>query len=1290
MGQYDTTLGAMSVGYVLAWGLYGVLSTQAFSYFQKFPKDNKWLKLLVSSLWLLDTVQLALIGQMLYDWLVINYGNPASFQVNSIWTFSRDSVNGDLKPIFMVQFVGLTHVLKNLIILIVEFILFVQVSLGLGINRWYFVVSDGNWILCSVIILLSLFFFVFELAAVVRMFQLQELALFYKFQWTSSAGLACASMADVLIAVSLCWYLMKTRTGLQTKTDSIVTRLILYAINTGLLTSVVVLMDMICFLTMPDNLIHLSFNIMVGKLYSNSLLATLNFRNSVRKRNKDGITTFSFSNRSRQQVSFCLLLDEFDEGDGCRRGYFAIVSKSIADEGRRRATVFFASGEPLKQESTTKGGPFKDSVLQALARSEATGSWKKRDALTDAPVHKELQQGTQNNYRHALEMWDAFITTLNDSWVKDPNDYRTAKAFASFIATGIPGKEHGSKPSQTSVVQCWKNLTAGWKWDRRGHIDPEVKTSTRNYIQGELQRELELPLRKRVRRFAAVPHFIRLGTQLWANDWATFGRSGDRVDFWAELQLYAFTSGRVGEYIESTARAGSGRGLRYRDVSFSIFRNEYGDAEFALQVVKDAKGMTFMPCKRPEHSLHEGLEERPLFCNPILTHLAMFIAKGAFRDYKTMEELLALEPPDDEEMYLLRWEPEVYDRPIYQRKDGKMESASTFSNRLRSLAHRAGYPNPPTIHDFRAEGLFRIGNFYSPSQRMRQAGHRDDRTYTEYYAPTNPGTDGQGSYFGGTRRTLVNERFRALTVAWNPELYQSLSAEKMYELQNRDDFAALDEQLLELCLQRDSSDSAEKRKQLQAQKRQLIADELRRLQSDQPRNITKSAPDSQVGHQRTMFSRIRHLMGPRDRLAHNLLLTAPIRSDVGRAVLSDLVTLYSQRSEVEARRGLEPERCCCASKIGKATKSSPKDLKHSRHVYGCVKKRLQAKGSCSEFCFLCKAGPWFDDAAEWEKHCQFHLNSQLPTQCNPFSYDKCIASPGFCPFCLGDERLDATTRMRHFVEARQWREHVESHISELGAHVSMHKGPPLPLRCPHPRPQCKEETFDSVQRLVFHLQDVHCWIRHTSRPRKSGLGCLPTAPDDVDEDEYDEVEYDDAPEAIDKESECIPTPDFRPRSPCAIASPSSSCASSSSASSSSASWSDDQSQCKVFVSASSYPPTNPAQDVPVGDEMYYPSGVAGAWIGDFHGSYPPADHYASFPSMAHLPSYLNEELLDYGCGWVTQAASSSTPGWPDATPGYAASGYDYAGDTTAYFARVKSGYLAVLVRTPMPLSGDIQ
>lgn len=55
---------------------------------------------------------------------------------------------------------------------------------------------------------------------------------------------------------------------------------------------------------------------------------------------------------------------------------------------------------------------------------------------------------------------------------------------------------------------------------------------------------------------------------------------------------------------------------------------------------------------RPEHLLHEGLETRPLFWNPILTYLAMFVGKVAFRDYKTMDELLDVDPLDEEMLRL--------------------------------------------------------------------------------------------------------------------------------------------------------------------------------------------------------------------------------------------------------------------------------------------------------------------------------------------------------------------------------------------------------------------------------------------------------------------------------------------------------------------------------------------------------------------------------------------------------------------------------------------------------------
>jgi hypothetical protein len=35
-----------------------------------------------------------------------------------------------------------------------------------------------------------------------------------------------------------------------------------------------------------------------------------------------------------------------------------------------------------------------------------------------------------------------------------------------------------------------------------------------------------------------------------------------------------------------------------QDITFGLFRNKHGKAEFAMQVVKDAKGITFTPDKR--------------------------------------------------------------------------------------------------------------------------------------------------------------------------------------------------------------------------------------------------------------------------------------------------------------------------------------------------------------------------------------------------------------------------------------------------------------------------------------------------------------------------------------------------------------------------------------------------------------------------------------------------------------------------------------------------------------------
>lgn len=103
----------------------------------------------------------------------------------------------------------------------------------------------------------------------------------------------------------------------------------------------------------------------------------------------------------------------------------------------------------------------------------------------------------------------------------------------------------------------------------------------------------------------------------------------------------------------------------------------------------------------------------PLICNPMLPILAIAIAERAFRDYDTIEDLLDLEPEDDEMLHL-QWKESILDRPFFKtmssrRGEGKIELAGTLSKRLHDLGVRAGYMRPPTVHDFRAEGLYWIG-----------------------------------------------------------------------------------------------------------------------------------------------------------------------------------------------------------------------------------------------------------------------------------------------------------------------------------------------------------------------------------------------------------------------------------------------------------------------------------------------------------------------------------------------------------------------------------------------------
>ncbi|KAJ7765718.1 hypothetical protein B0H16DRAFT_400130 [Mycena metata] len=68
----NSNLGALEIGTLLSFSLFGVTTTQAYTYYSRFPNDSRNLKLLVAVVWFLEVAYGICIGQTLYE-TVSNY-----------------------------------------------------------------------------------------------------------------------------------------------------------------------------------------------------------------------------------------------------------------------------------------------------------------------------------------------------------------------------------------------------------------------------------------------------------------------------------------------------------------------------------------------------------------------------------------------------------------------------------------------------------------------------------------------------------------------------------------------------------------------------------------------------------------------------------------------------------------------------------------------------------------------------------------------------------------------------------------------------------------------------------------------------------------------------------------------------------------------------------------------------------------------------------------------------------------------------------------------------------------
>ncbi|THH28270.1 hypothetical protein EUX98_g5918 [Antrodiella citrinella] len=99
---------------------------------------------------------------------------------------------------------------------------------------------------------------------------------FQNFKAIVIVWLACSAVADTAITIALVWHLRRHRTGFS-GTDDAVNRIIRLTVQTGLVTALCAIVDLVLFLASSSGF-HLIFNLPLSKLYTNSLMSSLNSR----------------------------------------------------------------------------------------------------------------------------------------------------------------------------------------------------------------------------------------------------------------------------------------------------------------------------------------------------------------------------------------------------------------------------------------------------------------------------------------------------------------------------------------------------------------------------------------------------------------------------------------------------------------------------------------------------------------------------------------------------------------------------------------------------------------------------------------------------------------------------------------------------------------------------------------------------------------------------------------------------------------------------------------------------
>ncbi|KAJ6564568.1 hypothetical protein B0H19DRAFT_80456 [Mycena capillaripes] len=251
------TIGAYQIGVLVSYILFGVTTTQTYVYYSRFPDDSLKIKALVAFVWVCEFGHALCLGHTLYIYTISDYMHPERLAGNA--------------PLSLATAVFLASVITACVQGFFSFRIYAFSKKIL--------ISMVIWVLVSLRLLGGTVSFVTGLMISPARWEAH-------WGWLATSVLSVSVAADLTITGTLVFLLYGQRISDHKRTVALVDKLIAWTIETGMLTSGSGICALVFILRMPTSFVYLAFNVIETRVFSNSLLASLNSRAALREMNE--------------------------------------------------------------------------------------------------------------------------------------------------------------------------------------------------------------------------------------------------------------------------------------------------------------------------------------------------------------------------------------------------------------------------------------------------------------------------------------------------------------------------------------------------------------------------------------------------------------------------------------------------------------------------------------------------------------------------------------------------------------------------------------------------------------------------------------------------------------------------------------------------------------------------------------------------------------------------------------------------------------------------------------------